>query len=50
MAIKRLSHPGMGLPRYLCHRLAASRLFPILSYGGEILYPTVHVLRTLAVF
>jgi len=31
VAVKRLSPPGMGLPRFLCHRLASSLLFPILS-------------------
>jgi len=35
VAIKWLSLPGMGLPPYLCHRLASSHLFPILSYGGD---------------
>jgi len=40
----------MGLPPYLCHRLAASLLFPILSYGGDIFHTTVHMVRKLAVF
>jgi len=50
MAIKLLSPPGMGLPPYLCHRFAVSLLFPILSYGGDIFHPTVHMVRKLAVF
>jgi len=50
VAVKRLSPPGMGLPPYLCHRLAASLPFPILSHGGDIFYPTVHMTRKLAVF
>ena len=28
MAVKRLSPPGIGLPPFLCHRLASSLLFP----------------------
>lgn len=39
----------MGLPPYLCHRLAASLLFPILSYGGDIFHLMVHMMRKLAV-
>jgi len=31
VVIKRLSPAGMGLPPFLCHRLASSLLFPILS-------------------
>ena len=50
VAIKRLSPPGMGLPPYLCHRMAASLLFSILGYVGDIFHPTVHMLRNLAVF
>jgi len=50
VAITRLSPPGLGLPPYLCHRLAVSLLFPVLSYGGDILYPTVPMTRELAVF
>jgi len=36
VAIKRLSPPGMGLPPFLCHRLASSLLFPVLSYGADV--------------
>ena len=45
MAIKRLSLPGMGLPPFLCHRLASSLLFPILGYGGDVFTPTVHMIK-----
>jgi len=50
VAVKRLSPPGMGLPPFLCHWLAASLLFPILSYGGEVFSPMAHLVRKLAVF
>ena len=39
VAVKRLSPPGIGLPPFLCHRLASSLLFPILSYGADIFVP-----------
>ena len=50
VAIKRLSPPGMGLPPFLCHRLASSLLFPVLSYGADVLVPSSHMVRKLAVF
>jgi len=50
VAVKRLSPPGMGLPPFLCHRLASSLLFPILSYGADVFKPTVHMVRKLSVF
>jgi len=50
VAIKRLSPPGIGLPPFLCHRLASSLLFPILSDGADVFVPTVDMLRKLAVF
>jgi len=50
VAIKRLSSPGMGLPPFLCHRLAASLLFLILSHGRDVVHPTVHMVRKLAIF
>jgi len=50
VGIKRLSPTGMGLPPYLCHRWAASLLFSILSYGGDIFHPTGHMVRKLAAF
>ena len=48
--MKGLSPPGMGLPPYLCHLLAASLLFLILSHGGDIFHPKVHMMRKLSVF
>ena len=50
VAVKRLSPPGIGLPPFLCHRLASSLLFPILSYGADVFVPTVHMVRKLSVF
>jgi len=50
VAVKRLSPPGISLPPFLCHRLASSLLFPILSYGADAFLPTVHMTRKLAVF
>jgi len=40
----------MGLPPFLCHRLASSLLFPILSYGADTFKPTVHMTRKLSAF
>jgi len=50
MAVKQLSPPGIGLPPFLCHRLASSLLFPILSYGADAPVPTVHMARKLSTF
>ena len=50
VAVKRLSPPGMGLPLFLCHRLASSLLFTILSYGADTFTPTAHMERKLSVF
>ena len=50
VVVKRLSPPGIGLPPFLCHRLASSLLFPLLSYGADIFTPTVHMVRKLSVF
>jgi len=50
VAVKRLSPPGIGLPLFLCHRLASSLLFPILSYGADVLAPTIYIIRKLSVF
>jgi len=50
VAVKRLSPPGMGLPPFLCYRLASSLLFPILSYGADTFKPTVHMTRKLSAF
>ena len=50
MAVKQLSPPGIGLPPFLCHRLASSLLFPYLSYGADVFMPTVHMIRKLSMF
>jgi len=50
VAIKSLSPPGMGLPPFLCHLLASSLLFPILSYGADTFRPTAHMERKLSAF
>jgi len=50
VAIKRLSPPGMGLPPFLCPRLASSLLFRALSYGADVFTPTSHMLRKLSAF
>jgi len=50
LAVKGLSRQGMGHPPYLCYQVAASLLFPILSYGEDVFHPTVHMVRKLAVF
>ena len=50
VAVKRLSPPGIGLPPFLCHRLASSLLIPILSYGADVFMPTIHMIRKLSVF
>jgi len=50
VAVKRLSHPRMGLPHFLCHWLASSFLFPILSYGADVFKPPVHLTRKLSAF
>jgi len=50
VAVKRLSPPGMGLPPFLCHRLASSLLLLILSYGADVFKPTAHMVRKLSAF
>jgi len=50
VAVKRLSPPGIGLLPFLCHRLASSLFFPILSYGADTFQPTVHMTRKLSAF
>ena len=50
VAIMRLSPPDMGLPAFLCHRVASSLLFPILSYGADTFEPNVHRPRKLSAF
>ena len=50
VAVERLSPQGIGLPPFLCHRLASSLLFPILSYGADAFSPTVNLTRKLSAF
>ena len=50
VAIKRVSPPGMGLPPFLCHRLASSLLFPVLRYGVDVFVPSSHMVKKHAVF
>jgi len=50
VGVKRLSPPGMGLAPFLCHCLASSVLFPILSNGTDTCQPTAHMTRKLSVF
>jgi len=50
VVVKRLSPPGIGLPPFLCHRLASSLLFPILCYGADAFVPTAHMTRKLSAF
>jgi len=50
VAVKRLSPPGIGLPPFLCHRLASFLFFPILSHGANAFTPTVHMTRKLSAF
>jgi len=45
MPVKRLSPAEMGLSPFLCHRFAAFLLIPILSYKGEVLHITAHMVR-----
>jgi len=48
--IRRLSPPGAGLAPYLCHRLATSRVAPILLYGADLFTPNVGSLMRLDTF
>jgi len=50
VAVKRLSPAGIGLPPFLCHRLASSLLFPILSYSADAFPPTVPMRRKISAF
>ena len=49
-AVRRLSSAGGGIPPYLCHRLAYSLLFPILSYGADLFVPTKGLLSKMDVY
>ena len=48
-AVRRLSSAGGGVPPHLCHRLAYSLLFPILSYGANLFIPTKGLLSKMDV-
>ena len=48
-AVRRLSSAGGGVPPHLCHRLAYSLLFPILSHGAELFIPTKGLLSKMDV-
>ena len=48
-AVRRLSSACGGLPPHLCHRLAYSLLFPILSYGADLFVPTKGLLSKMDV-
>ena len=48
-AVRRLSSAGGGIPPHLCHRLAYSLLFPILSYGADLFVPTKGLLSKMDV-
>jgi len=50
VAVKKLCPPAIGLPAFLCHRLASSLLFPMLSYGADTFKFTAHVTRKLPAF
>ena len=48
-AVRRLSTAGGGIPPHLCHRLAYSLLFPILSYGADLFITTKGLLSKMDV-
>ena len=48
--IRRLSQPGAGRPRYLCHRLATSLIAPILLYSADLFTPGVSTTTRLDTF
>jgi len=48
--IRRLSPPGAGLSRYLCHRLATFLVAPILLYGADLFTPSVGTTTCLNTF
>ena len=50
VAVSRLPPPGMGLPLSLCHQLASTLLFRILSYSMDTFKPTTHMERKLSAF
>ena len=48
-AVRRRSTAGGGIPPHLCHRLAYSLLFPILSYGADLFVPSKGLLSKMDV-
>ena len=48
-ALRRLSSAGGGIPPHLCHCLAYSLLFPILSYGADLFVTTKELLSKMDV-
>lgn len=50
VVVKSLFPPGMGLRLFICHMLASSPLFPMLTYAGVVLTPTAHVLQIMFSF
>src|SRR5207302_6546020 len=48
--VKRLAPPGIGLSPYMCPRLAAGLVLPILTYGADLFVLTKATLDKLSVF
>ena len=48
-AVRRLSSDGSGVSPHLCHLLAFSLLFPILSYGADLFVPSKGLLSKMEV-
>ena len=48
-SVQRLSDPGKGISSHLCHQLAYSLMFPILSYGADLFTPTIGLLDKMEV-
>jgi len=48
--IRRLSPPGMGLPRYLCLSLAHSLLAAFLLYGSAVWNPPPPIMNSMFIF
>ena len=47
--VKRLAPPGIGLSPYMCRRLVAGLILPILTYGADLFIPTKATLDKLSV-
>ena len=48
--IRRLSHPGIGFPPYVCLSLARSLLAPILLYGSAVWNPPPSIMGPMSTF